>query len=53
MSEKELIGKTICDADVDGYGMVLTFDDGSVFNYCASEGGYSSYGWDGEDDDLD
>ena len=39
----DLIGKTIVDAEVDGYGIKLTFDDGSVFDYEATDGGYS--GW--------
>ena len=40
---EELVGKTILAAEVDGFGIVLVFDDGSVFNYSASDGGYSTY----------
>ncbi len=40
---EELIGKTILAAEVDGFGITLVFDDGSVFNYSASDGGYSTY----------
>ena len=40
---EELIGKTILAAEVDGFGIALVFDDGSVFNYSASDGGYSTY----------
>lgn len=41
---KALIGKTITNAIVDGYEVVLCFDDDTIFNYDASDGGYSSYG---------
>ena len=33
---EELIGKTILAAEVDGFGIVLVFDDGSFFRYSAS-----------------
>lgn len=49
--EKEMIGKTIIKADIDGYGMTLTFDDGRIFSYSASDGGYSCYGFDDEDEE--
>ena len=38
-----LKGKTICEADVDGDGIVLIFDDNTAFEYLATDGGYSSY----------
>ena len=38
-----MIGKTIVSAKVDGYTVELVFDDGSTFNYWASDGGYSTY----------
>ena len=38
-----LIGKTITKADVDGFGIVLEFEDGSSLVYSASDGGYSSF----------
>lgn len=40
---EELIGKTIVSAEVDGFSIELIFDDGSKFNYFASDGGYSTY----------
>lgn len=40
---KELIGKTILSAEVDGFSIELVFDDGSTFSYFASDGGYSTY----------
>ena len=40
---KELIGKTISKADVNGFGINLTFTDGTEFCYDATDGGYS--GW--------
>ena len=39
--EKELIGKTITNAIVNGYEVVLIFDDNTVLDYEASDGGYS------------
>jgi hypothetical protein len=39
-----LAGKTIRKADVSGGGMVLEFEDGSVLDYFASDGGYSCWG---------
>ena len=41
--EKELIGKTITNAIVNGFEVVLIFDDDTIFDYEASDGGYS--GW--------
>ena len=41
--EKELIGKTITNAIVNGYEVVLIFDDNTVLDYEASDGGYSCY----------
>ena len=44
MSEKEqLIGRTIVNAEIDGFGIILEFDDGSRFEYDASDDGYSRY----------
>lgn len=40
---KALIGKTITNAIVDGYEVVLCFDDDTIFDYESSDGGYSSY----------
>jgi len=47
-TEKQLIGRTIVKADVDGFGIRLVLDDGSRFEYDASDGGYSS--WEIEND---
>lgn len=41
--EKNLIGKTIKTAKIDGYSVLLRFTDGSRFEYEASDGGYSTY----------
>lgn len=41
--EKELIGKTITNAIVNGYEVVLIFDDDTILDYEASDGGYSCY----------
>ena len=44
MKEKAvLIGKTIKNLSVDGYGLILIFEDDSAFAYNASDGGMSSY----------
>ena len=49
MTEKDLIGKTIKSVEVDGYGIEMHFADGTVFVYYASDGGYSN--WEIEKDD--
>lgn len=49
--EERLVGKTIINAEVDGFGMTLTFDDGRIFSYSASDGGYSCYGFDDENEE--
>ena len=38
-----LTGKTIKEAEVDGFGIRMVFTDGAVFEYDASDGGYSQY----------
>ena len=38
-----LTGKTIKEAEVDGFGIRMVFTDGAVFDYDASDGGYSQY----------
>ena len=40
---KVLKGKKICKADIDGWGIVLVFDDNTTFEYEATDGGYSRY----------
>lgn len=39
----ELIGKTISYARVNGFEVMLIFEDGTTFDYTASDGGYASY----------
>lgn len=41
--EKELIGKTITYAIVNGYEVFLIFNDNTILDYEASDGGYSCY----------
>ena len=38
-----LKGKTIVNAEVDGFQVKLIFSDGTAFLYEASDGGYSSF----------
>lgn len=40
---KDLEGKKITKADINGFGIILRFDDGTTFYYDATDGGYSSY----------
>lgn len=39
----KLIGKTIKDVSLDGFGIDIVFSDGTQFNFNASDGGYSNY----------
>lgn len=39
----KMIGKTIKNVDLDGFGMTIDFTDGTQFNFDASDGGYSEY----------
>ena len=48
--EAKFIGKTVTKAEVDGYGITLFFSDGTRFIYDASDGGYSTYIWEGEEE---
>lgn len=43
-----IIGKSIKEAFIDGYDMVLKFSDGTTFEYHASDGGYSTFELKGE-----
>ena len=43
MDEKDLIGKTVKDAFIDGFGVNIIFTDGTELVYSASDGGYSSW----------
>lgn len=38
-----LLGKTVRSADVNGFGVRIKFTDGTVFDYGASDGGYSCW----------
>ena len=49
MTEEDLIGKTIKSVEIYGYGIEMRFTDGTIFEYCASDGGYSN--WDIAKDD--
>lgn len=40
---EDLIGKTITEIDINGYGVYLKVDDGTILDFNASDGGYSSY----------
>lgn len=41
--EKEITSKTIQTASIDGFGVYLTFTDGTELEFDASDGGYSSF----------
>lgn len=42
-TNKKLKGKTIKRADVTGHGVNIVFEDGTIFDYSASDGGYSCW----------
>ena len=41
--EKILIGKTVKEVDINGFEVYIIFTDGTIFDYEASDGGYSSW----------
>ena len=41
MDEKDLIGKTIEEIDLDGFGIKITFTDGTILTYVSSDDGFS------------
>ena len=43
MDEEMLIGKTIKEISVSGYGVSIIFTDGYELAYSSSDGGYSSW----------
>lgn len=43
MDEQILVGKTVAKIEVDGFDVEITFTDGTVFWYSASDGGYSNW----------
>ena len=43
MNEQDLKGKTIKYIRVDGFEVYIEFEDGTIFEYEASDGGYSSW----------
>lgn len=40
-AEEALVTRTILKAEVDGFGVRLVLDNGTTFDYDASDGGYS------------
>lgn len=42
-TSQKIVGKTIAKAEITGHGVDLTFTDGTMLDYCASDGGYSSW----------
>ena len=42
-NNKKLIGKTIVWAEINGFGIKLEFNDGSVLDYSSSDNGYSCW----------
>ena len=42
-TEKMMIGKTITDVQINGFGITITLDDGYTLDYDASDGGYSTW----------
>ena len=48
-TNKWLAGRTIKNADVDGHGILLEFEDGSILDYKSSDGGYSCWSMCGVD----
>ena len=42
-TNKKLKGKTIKRANVTGHGVDIVFEDGTIFKYSASDGGYSCW----------
>lgn len=46
MNVNEMIGKTVVAVEVDGFGVNIEFNDGTVFVYGASDGGYSLWDYD-------
>lgn len=43
MNEQDLIGKTVKEIEVDGFGIDIVFTDGTEFVYSPSDGGYSCW----------
>ena len=43
MQEKDLIGKTLANIEIDGFGVEMLFTDGTMFIYDSSDGGYSTW----------
>jgi hypothetical protein len=39
----DLVGRTISEIKVNGYGIHIKFTDGVIFDYDASDGGYSQW----------
>jgi len=43
-TKKAIIGKKVVDLDINGFGIRLSLDDGTVLDYESSDGGYSCWG---------
>ena len=43
--EEKVKGKIIIEAEITGYGVTLKLNDGTVFEYESSDGGYSVWNW--------
>lgn len=43
-TKKAIIGKRVVDLDINGFGIRLSLDDGTVLDYESSDGGYSCWG---------
>ena len=43
--EEKLKGKVIIDAEITGSYVILKLNDGAIFEYEASDGGYSAWNW--------
>lgn len=42
-TKKAIIGKKVVDLDINGFGIRLLLDDGTVLDYESSDGGYSCW----------
>lgn len=52
IAETELLYQRIVGAEIDGFGIRLTLENGCVFDYEASDNGYSSWEIRNENGDL-
>lgn len=52
MDKESLIGKRIADINIDGCSVYLKTEDGLIFQYDASDGGYSTWEFYMEEDEM-